>query len=447
MLLPSVYRTKAKFREDKHMKHFPIKRVMAAGLIACTLLSGCAQTKRSSAPVKNDPNVKTEINLNEVSNKSFDKDKMNAEYGRYSFELMAKIAADADTNCNIMISPASIMMALDMCAAGAKGKTLKQLTDLFAKDADPLEQQAFASELMKRINNAQKIDFSCANAIWSNETFLGDKMNIEYKNYIQKTFSAEFRSETFGPDTHNEINKWVDEKTNHMIKDIVPALDPSTVMVLVNAIRFEAKWQTAYEDSQVLEYDFNGTKETKKTTMLSSSEYGYFMTGKATGFMKYYDGDEYAFLAILPKDKKANANDFIKDFTYADYKEFVDSRVNMSVNAVMPEFKSDYEAKINDNLKALGVTDAFDAKNADLSGIAKTNRNLYISRVMHKTHIEVDRKGTKAAAVTSVEVDACESDEAHFEEVICNRPYAYAIVDIKTMNPIFIGTVNNVEKN
>ncbi len=182
MLLPSVYRTKAKFREDKHMKHFPIKRVMAAGLIACTLLSGCAQTKRSSAPVKNYPNVKTEINLNEVSNKSFDKDKMNAEYGRYSFELMAKIAADADTNCNIMISPASIMMALDMCAAGAKGKTLKQLTDLFAKDADPLEQQAFASELMKRINNAQKIDFSCANAIWSNETFLGDKMNIEYKN-------------------------------------------------------------------------------------------------------------------------------------------------------------------------------------------------------------------------------------------------------------------------
>ena len=220
--------------------------------------------------------------------------------------------------------------------------------------------------------------------------------------------------------------------------DIYDSFDRQKLDVIYKKLKLEATYDV---------YDFNGTKETKKTTMLSSSEYGYFMTGKATGFMKYYDGDEYAFLAILPKDKKANANDFIKDFTYADYKEFVDSRVNMSVNAVMPEFKSDYEAKINDNLKALGVTDAFDAKNADLSGIAKTNRNLYISRVMHKTHIEVDRKGTKAAAVTSVEVDACESNEAHFEEVICNRPYAYAIVDIKTMNPIFIGTVNNVENN
>lgn len=428
------------------MKIISCKKAVAAGLLAAMMLTGCATSKPArSAPVKNDPAVKTEINLNEVGNKSFNEDFMNSEYGRYSFNLMSQIAANAQKNCNVMISPASIMMALDMCAAGAKGETLRQLTELFAKNADPLEQQAYASALMKKINAAQKVDFACANAIWTNSSSMGDQMNIEYKDYIKKTFSAEFRTVKFGPETHKEINKWVDEKTNHMIKEVIPSLDPTTVMVIVNAIRFEGKWKNGYNENQITEYDFQGTNGTKKTTMLTSRESGYFMTDKASGFIKYYEGDEYAFLAILPKDKNADANEFIKSFSYDDYKEFIDSRVSMQVNAVMPEFRSDFEAGINEALKCLGVTKAFDPNTADLTGIANgINDDLYISRVFHKTHIEVDRTGTKAAAVTTVEIDGNCAEEADFEEVFLNRPYVYAIVDIKTMNPVFIGTVNNV---
>ena len=113
----------------------------------------------------------------------------------------------------------------------------------------------------------------------------------------------------------------------------------------------------------------------------------------------------------------------------------------------MPEFKSDYETRVNDQLLALGMKDAFDPVKADLTGIAKIeSKNMYISKVIHKTHIEVDRKGTKAAAVTSVEVD-CESitEPEDPKSVICDRPYVYAIVDTVTMNPIFIGTVNSVK--
>ena len=111
----------------------------------------------------------------------------------------------------------------------------------------------------------------------------------------------------------------------------------------------------------------------------------------------------------------------------------------------MPEFKNDFEMSLKDVLKRLGVTTAFDPNTADLTGIANgINENLYISKVFHKTHIEVDRNGTKAAAVTTVEVDGNSAQEADFEEVFLNRPYVYAIVDKTTMNPVFIGTVNNV---
>lgn len=426
-----------------------IKKTAAAGLTAMLMFTGCAKpAPASDKPLKADPGVKTEIDLNQVSSKKYDEKKLNDEYGRYTFDLLKEISAGAGKN-NLMISPASIMMALDMVAAGAKGETLKELTDLFAKDMDPLEQQAFASELMKRINNAKKVEFACANAIWNDSARIGDKMNTDYRDYIKKTFEAEFRTVKFGPSTHNEINKWVDEKTNHMIPTLFDApLGEDTVMVLVNAIRFEAQWKAGYEEHQISDRTFRGTEGEKQVKMLSSAENGYFSTEKAKGFIKYYEGEEYAFIAILPNDEKADANDFMSKFSYEDYKKFIESRQSGDVHTMMPEFKSDYMITLNDTLKNLGAKTVFDQDKCDLTGIAKPkDGNLFLSKVIHKTHIEVDRKGTKAAAVTGATLDVASAMPSpdEIKEVICDRPYAYAIVDTLTMNPIFIGTVNNVE--
>ena len=431
------------------MKKLIGKRAVTAGLAAMMMLTGCAKKAPAETKIlKNDPQIKAEINLDAVATQKFDEDKMNAGYGEYTFKMLAATAANAKKS-NVMISPASIMMALDMCAAGAKGETLKELNDLFAKDTDPLEQQAFAAELMRRINNAQKVDFACANAIWCNENVLGDRVNKTYVDYIKKTFEAEFRSEKFNANTHDGINKWVDEKTNHMISKIFDQpLNSRTAMVLVNAIRFEGKWKKAYDEDSVLTKEFNGTDGKQTVKMLASSENVYFSSDKATGFIKYYEGDEYAFMAILPNDEKVSANDFVKNFSYEDYKKFIKNRQAAEVIAQMPEFKSDFNIELKPLLQALGVKQAFDQDAADFKGIADNHpENIFISNVIHKTHIEVDRKGTKAAAVTAVRMEANAALEPKEEpkRVICDRPYVYAIVERSTMNPIFIGTVNNVK--
>ena len=110
----------------------------------------------------------------------------------------------------------------------------------------------------------------------------------------------------------------------------------------------------------------------------------------------------------------------------------------------MPEFKSDFELTMNDTLKTLGAGDVFDENKADLSGIAGEPGDLFVSKVIHKTHIEVDRNGTKAAAVSAVSVEVASAEPPEFKTVNCDRPFVYAIVDVKTMTPIFIGTVNEV---
>ena len=436
--------------EDAKMKTFTNKyiKVLSGVMTAVLLLGGCTGKKPSGKPLKNDPSIKAEINFSDVKKTDYDKDLMDAEYKRYCFDLLSQTIRDYGSDGNVMISPASIMMALDMAAAGAKGESLRQLTDLFAKGQGPLTQQAYAASLMDKINGAKDVDFSCANAVWNNAILLGDKVNAEYVSYIRETFLAEYTVTEFNAKTTDEINDWIYDHTDKKIQKMLDSLDADTVMVLVNAIAFDGKWEEPYEKDHVNEGDFfSADGNIQKVTFLSDTSNVYFESDKATGFMKNYKGGEYAFLAILPKDDSVSANEFAKSFTSDDYKAFTGSRTSQyKVYSKMPEFKSDFKLLMNDTVNNLGAGAIFEPGKADFSGISGAPGDIYVSKVIHQTHIEVDAKGTKASAATVVTMtkNAAVEDFSNDKFVICNRPYVYAIVDTKTMAPVFIGTVNRV---
>ena len=416
-------------------------------LAASLLLGGCSIGKAKEKPLENDPKVKTEINLSKISDTEYDEDEMDALYRNYCCNIFSETVKVYGGNGNVMISPASIMMAFDMVAAGAKGDSLKQLTDLFAAGQGPLTQQAYAASLMDKINNSKDVHFTCANAIWNNEILLGNKVNAEYVDYVKETFLAEYKITAFDDSTPNEINDWIYKHTDKMIEKVVDKLDPATVMVLVNAISFIGEWEKEYEDSQINDGKFtNADGEQQDATFLSDATRRYFETEKATGFMKSYKGGEYAFLAILPSDESINANEFAKNFTAEDYEKFIKSGTSQyDVYSTMPEFKSDFEILINDSIRNLGCTDIFDENKADLSGIAGEPGDIFVSKAIHKTHIEVDRNGTKASAVTVIIAETNAAiEEPEFKVVNCDRPFVYAIVDVKTMAPVFMGTVNEI---
>ena len=426
-------------------------KIITALMASAMLLGGCNAGNVSpvtSMPLRNDPEIKTEINLRDVQGTKYDEAEMDALYREYCFNIFSQTVRDCGGNDNIMISPASIMMALDMVAAGAKGDSLSQLTDLFARGQGPLTQQAYAANLMDKINGAKDVDFSCANAVWNNGKILGDSVNMDYVDYIKDTFLAEYTVTEFDSNTPAEINAWVYEHTDHMIEEVIDQLDPLTVMVLVNAISFDAKWEEPYEEDNVNDGQFtahDGT--TSEVTYLSDKTNAYYETDKAKGFIKYYKGGEYAFLAILPTDESISANDFAASFTAEDYEAFINSvTYDYEVYSKIPEFESDFAYVANDTLKNLGVTNVFSDATSDLSGIAGKPGDIYVSRVIHKTHIEVDSNGTRAAAVTAVtlRVKGAEPVTEEFRTVYCNRPFVYAIVDTETMAPVFIGTVNEV---
>ena len=433
-------------------------KVMTGVLAASMLLGGCANAAdnnntakpvNSSVEIKSDPEVKTAFDLNEVKTEDFDQQLMDKEYRRYSLELFSRAVKDYGKDGNVMISPASVMFALDLVAAGAKEESLSQLTDLFAPGQGPLTQQAYAASMMDKINASNDVDFTCANAVWNNAALLGDMVNTDYVDYIKDTFLAEYIVTDFDAKTADEINSWVDSKTDHMINKVIDRLDPDAVMVLVNAICFDGEWIVPYEDGSVREGDFTSYDGTVQNAMFLHDASGlYYETDKATGFIKHYKGGQYAFLAILPKDETISANEFAKSFTAQDYEDFIGSVTGgYQVISKMPEFQSDFDILMNDTIAELGADSIFSPETADLSGIAKKPGDISISRILHKTHIEVNRKGTRASAVTAIEAtaaDMMEPEEPEFRYVECDRPFVYAIVDSRTMAPVFIGTVNEV---
>ena len=225
-----------------------------------------------------------------------------------------------------------------------------------------------------------------------------------------------------------------------MIEKMIDTIDPDTVMYLVNALTFDAQWAAKYEKNDVHDGHFTNYDGTERTVqMLSSEEHTYLSADGVRGFAKNYAGDRYSIVALLP-DEGTDIYDYIGTLDGAGWMKIWNSRESSSVKVEMPEFTYSASMRLNDTLKAMGMTDMFDSS-ADFSKLGYSEHgSIYCSVVCQKVFIQVDRNGTKAAAITWGGI----SDEAapmETRRIILDRPFVYAIADNATGLPIFIGAV------
>ncbi len=375
-------------------------------------------------------------------------------YNSFSFKALKETLSEEKEGKNVMISPASLMFALDMAAMGASGETYKQMANLIAEGANKRDLINFAKSYRKTL--AKSGMMKIANSLWINEDNLDDtkvKVSEEYLNLLRKVFKAAAASRKFNEETKNEINNWIAKNTNDMIKNAVDDLSRSSLMLIINCLAFEGKWENPYESYNINENGIftNYAGEQEKAKMLSSEENWYLSSDTAQGFLKYYEGGKYAFMAMLPDDKNISISDYIAGLDDDAFEKFYNSLSRQTVSTMTPAFTFDYGIEMNDMLKALGMELPFEPS-ADFfkmleSGTISPEIVVYIGSVIQKTHIELDENGTKAAAVTIIDMK-CEATairpEIEKKSVILNRPFAFAIMDTETGTPVFTGVVNTV---
>ena len=186
-------------------------------------------------------------------------------------------------------------------------------------------------------------------------------------------------------------------------------------------------------------YDIDGNHST--VSMMYSEEYSFLKEEHAVGFIKPYK-EGFDFVALLP-DENMDIRDYISQMNGETFLKTIAQANDTIVQTGMPKFKAETQKELAEVLDRMGMHDAFDEKLADFSqmGNCKNGDNLYISRVLHRTKIEVNELGTKAGAATVVEVETMGCLEA-VENVVLDRPFVYAIIDRENGIPVFIGAAD-----
>lgn len=344
---------------------------------------------------------------------------------------------------NVLISPMSAWTVLCMVEAGAQGETKKQMQEVLAvTEGDYL---TYAKKFTFLLPNKDECKVHMANGIWyKNVPSL--HVNDYFLQYNKTFFDAAAYKAPFDDSTLQNINNWVSENTNGMIPGILEEIKPEDILYLVNALSFDAKWSKIYSETDIWKDIFTTEAgEEKLVTMMHSDENLYLEDENTTGFIKYYGDREYAFVALLPKEGMTVA-EYVEGLTAEKLRALFNGKQQTKVKTTMPKFSVDYGFNMNEILIQMGMEDAFSERNADFTGMATSDMgNIYVGDVVQKCFIAVDEYGTKAGAATAVTMANRMMLEKQME-VHLNRPFVYLIVECDQYEPLFMGTVMNVEE-
>lgn len=432
-----------------------LRQTIAIGLCAILLtgLAGCSSDggSQESEPTKNcmidyefssgtDQPLKIPSPANEPASTLPDADVVTVT--DFGLRLLQNVP---DTEDNVLLSPLSVINALTMTANGANGETLSQMETTLGANVASLS--SYLHDYNTSLPEGEKYRFHLANSLWIKDM----EAFVVVEDFLRKNadlLNADIFKAPFDIGTLRDINDWVSENTDQMIPSILKEIPEDAVMYLINALAFDAEWQSIYRENQVRDAQFtkaDGTKQDIK--MMYSDEHTYLSGDGVQGFLKYYADGKYAFAALLP-DEGVDIKEFVDSLDGESLHDLLSKTTRATVYAGIPKFQTEYSIELNALLRAMGMEKPFDDQEADFSALGHIlDHTIYINGVLHKTYIAVDEKGTKAGAVTAVEMTqnvAMMPEE--IKTVYLDRPFVYMIIDCEESLPIFIGMVRSVEE-
>ena len=352
--------------------------------------------------------------------------------------------ATSEDGKNTLISPLSVMCALAMAANGAEGRTLEQMEAVLGMSKADLNLYLYT--YVNSLPQGDKYKLSIANSVW----FTDDTRFTVNRDFLQMNadyYGADIYKTPFNRQALWDINNWVKDKTDGMIPKIIDKIPEEAIMYLINALAFEAEWPSPYERNQVRDGKFTKEDGAKQDAKLMYDTVGTYLEDElATGFIKQYKGGKYAFAALLPKEG-VSVSEYVSSLEGEHLNELLTGAEYRTVKTAIPKFENEYDVEMSNVLKSLGMTDAFEIESADFDGMGTwSDGSIYIGKIIHKTYIQVGERGTKAGAVTAIEVDgAMSADPTEIKQVYLDRPFVYMLIDCENSVPFFIGTVMDVK--
>ena len=375
---------------------------------------------------------------------------MVEKVNHFGFSMLNQL----DEGKNIIISPYSIMMAMTMVDNAADGTSKEEMEKAFGiTDLDQWNKE-FSEYYKNYMNQPESENTSIlrtANSIWKNEQNFSFDSEVQ-KTYMQKMlelYGAEEKSMDFvNGNPMDQINSWVDEKTEGMIEKLYEnPIGENIESVLVNAVYFNGKWQNPFGEGSTWKSEFKGKSGTTEVDMMHDHEYycHYLEKGSLAVAEFPFKGDNLVMDVVLAKKDASTIEEFAKlsnTEKSALFQEVSQADREM-LDVSLPKFKMTYGSKeITGDLKKMGITSIFNAKKAQLPGLRGDNdSNIYVDSVVHQAVIEVDEGGAKAAAATGTMIGDTMVIGKDFD---VNKPFVCVLRDKNTNMIYFMGQVEDL---
>lgn len=429
------------------------KRMTALLLSACMCagLAGCGTNTPGNNPghTKTDSSVTSltdNITVTSVKTDVTSFDQLKNGINEFSMNMYSALPADE----NIFYSPYSIASALSMLDVGAGGTTKNELENaLGITDLDKWndEMKAYLSK-----DWSQNTFVNTANSVWMNKgTTWAANINSDFLTPAKDYYSGEIYEADFDGQADKvvqNVNNWVSDNTNKMIPEILKEIPGGTVMMLINAVYFEGKWDTPFTEDKTFQSSFYGNDKESVVDMmhLYGEHFAYMDNGEIKGITLPYDGDNVVMKVFMPTTDDGDINKLFDKLSNEEKQKLIDSlddASNVEIDTLqLPKFTDEQSIDgLDDILKNMGIQSAY-SESADFSKIAD---GIAVSSVNHKAKVIVDENGTKAAAETDImikETAMMPSEETY--NFIVDKPFVYVIEDQSTGMILFMGRVNSL---
>ncbi|MFJ7974870.1 serpin family protein [Peribacillus sp. NPDC096379] len=411
-----------------------MKKLIVPLLLMSVFVTGCGTDKQGSLEISN------QVDFGEE-----DYQKIVSANNQLGMDLLSVVEANEDGNT--FISPTSLFMALSMVYNGADGKTKDEIAKVLQVEGIDVAElnQANASLMSLLHSDSKKIQLNVANSIWLNNQF---HFQTDFAKKTRDYFNAKIQEmDILDRQSPEMINDWVKQATNGKIEEMVEApLDSNIVAILLNAIYFKGGWTYGFDKKQTEQRAFHLKDGTTKNLplMTLNKELAYTDNASFQAVSLPYGDGEMSMNVFLPKEN-TSLEEFEKLLTNENWKNWMSEFHERKGTIMLPTFQMEYEVKLNETLKKLGMNSAFE-RDANFTKMITEEEPLSISEVKQKTYLDVNEEGTEAAAVTSVEVVAVSAPVDKPFQMEVNRPFFIAITDDETGTILFMGSISNPQE-
>lgn len=430
---------RANFLNRRYAVQLGRRYILAAAGMVFVSLMGCTQVKYDNSTVAEaGPPPQQTSRTKQTQPPVAVNSKVVAANTKFGFKLFNEILK-ADSDKNVFVSPASVATALAMTYNGAKGETQQAIAKTLELQGLTLADINNANAALQKVlqNPDPKVQLAVANSLWVRQGFA---VSPEFLQRNRNYYGAEVANLNFDDaQAPNIINNWVKQKTQGKIDEIVNSIAPEQMLYLINAVYFKGAWTEPFDKQQTTNQPFYlASGQTKQHPMMSKSgKYNYLETNNFQAIsLPYGKNGRMSMYVFLPK-QNSNLAKFQQSLNSQSWDKWMTQFSKQPGSIRLPRFKMDYDVKLNDALKALGMGVAFQNQ-ANFTGIAP---NLAISEVKHKTFVEVNEEGTEAAATTSVGIVATSAPIRQPFQMMVDRPFFTAIRDNQTGTVLFMGSI------